>query len=78
MPTREQAIGQVVGLMLGAGSRLVGQIVGPGGQLASQIKTLREEGRGRRTAAAPPRAGAGIAGCRYVHRRLCADGKGKH
>jgi large subunit ribosomal protein L10 len=43
MPTREQAIGIVIGLMLGAGSRLLGAITGPGGQLASQVKTLSEK-----------------------------------
>src|SRR5260370_18177560 len=40
MPTREQAIGQVIALALSAGSRLIGAILSPGGQLASQIKTL--------------------------------------
>jgi large subunit ribosomal protein L10 len=43
MPTREQAIGQVIALALGAGSRLLGAILGPGGQLASQVKTLAEK-----------------------------------
>jgi large subunit ribosomal protein L10 len=53
MPTREQAIGIVIGLMLGAGSRLVGAITGPGGQLASQVKTLSEK---KEEAAAAPAA----------------------
>ena len=43
MPTREQAIGQVIALALSAGSRLIGAILSPGGQLASQIKTLSEK-----------------------------------
>jgi ribosomal protein L10 len=43
MPTREQAIGQVIALALSAGSRLLGAIVGPGGQLASQVKTLADK-----------------------------------
>jgi|SRR6516165_2147366 ribosomal protein L10 len=43
MPTREQAIGQVIALALSAGSRLIGAILGPGGQLASQVKTLAEK-----------------------------------
>jgi large subunit ribosomal protein L10 len=43
MPTREQAIGQVIGLALSAGSRVVGALLGPGGQLAGQIKTLSEK-----------------------------------
>ena len=43
MPTREQAIGQVIALALSAGSRLLGAILSPGGQLASQIKTLSEK-----------------------------------
>jgi ribosomal protein L10 len=43
MPTREGAIGQVIALALAAGSRLVGAILGPGGQIASQVKTLSEK-----------------------------------
>ena len=58
LPTREQAIGAVIGLMLGAGSRLVGAITGPGGQLASQVKTLsekkEEEGAAPAAPAEPP------------------------
>lgn len=53
LPTREQAIGEVIGLMLSAGSRLVGAITGPGGQLASQVKTLSEK---KEEGAAPPPA----------------------
>src|ERR1043166_5908302 len=53
MPTREQAIGQVIALALSAGSRLVGAILGPGGQLASQIKTLSEKKEEEAPAAAP-------------------------
>jgi large subunit ribosomal protein L10 len=43
MPTRQEAIGQVIALALSAGSRLVGAILGPGGQLASQVKQLSEK-----------------------------------
>jgi large subunit ribosomal protein L10 len=56
LPTREQAIGTVIGLMLGAGSRLVGAITGPGGQLASQVKTLSEKKEEGEAPAAPPAA----------------------
>ena len=43
MPTREEAIGRVVSLALAPASRLVGQLLGPGAALASQIKTISEK-----------------------------------
>jgi ribosomal protein L10 len=43
MPTRAEAIGRVVTLAMSAGSRLVGQILGPAGGVAGQIKTKSEE-----------------------------------
>jgi large subunit ribosomal protein L10 len=43
MPTRTEAIGRVVALAMSAGSRLVGQILGPAGGVAGQIKTKSEE-----------------------------------
>jgi ribosomal protein L10 len=56
MPTREQAIGQVIALALSAGSRVVGAILGPGGQLASQVKTLSEKKEEAPPEGAPPPA----------------------
>jgi large subunit ribosomal protein L10 len=56
MPTREQAIGQVIALALSAGSRLLGAILSPGGQLASQIKTLSEKKEEAEPAPAPDAA----------------------
>jgi len=44
MPTRAEAIGRVVGLVLSPAGRLVSQIAGPGSRLLSQIKTLAEKG----------------------------------
>lgn len=43
MPTREEAIANVVGLALAPAMRLAGQISGPGSQLAGQLKTLSEK-----------------------------------
>ncbi|MBI1915613.1 MAG: 50S ribosomal protein L10 [Planctomycetes bacterium] len=43
MPTLAEAIGRVVMLALSAGSRLVGQILGPAGGVAGQIKTKSQE-----------------------------------
>ncbi len=48
MPTREEAIGRVISLALAPASRLLGQLVGPGAALASQIKTISEKKRKRR------------------------------
>jgi large subunit ribosomal protein L10 len=42
MPTREEAIGRVIGLALAPASRLVGQILGPAASVASQIKSISE------------------------------------
>ena len=42
-PTRTEAIGRVVTLALSAASRLVGQILGPAGNVAGQVKTKAEE-----------------------------------
>ncbi|HEV3262698.1 MAG TPA: 50S ribosomal protein L10 [Gemmataceae bacterium] len=53
MPTRAEAIGRVVGLVLSPASRLLSQIMGPASRIVSQIKTLSEK-----TEAAAPDAGA--------------------
>ena len=43
MPTRLEAVGEVVGMILGPGAMLASQLSGPGGQIASQIKTISEK-----------------------------------
>jgi len=43
MPTREQAIGEVLGLMLAPGARLAAALMGPGGVLAGQVKAMEEK-----------------------------------
>jgi large subunit ribosomal protein L10 len=43
MPTRAEAIGQVIMLALSPARRLVGQILGPAGRVAGQIKTIGEK-----------------------------------
>ncbi len=50
MPTREEAIGNVIALALAPASRLVGQLLGPAASVASQIKTISEK---KEEAAAP-------------------------
>lgn len=42
MPTREEAIGTIAGLILAPGARLVSQVTSVGGIIASQIKTICE------------------------------------
>ena len=42
-PSREELIGQIVGLLLSPGARLSGALLGPAGALASQIEQLAEE-----------------------------------
>lgn len=43
MPTREEAIGRVITLLLSPASNLAGALMGPGSQLASQIKSIAEK-----------------------------------
>jgi large subunit ribosomal protein L10 len=41
-PTRDEAIAEVVGCALSAGSNIAGCLVGPSGQIASILKTIEE------------------------------------
>jgi large subunit ribosomal protein L10 len=43
MPTRQEAIGEVVGMILGPGSQIAGCLIGPVSQVASQIQTISEK-----------------------------------
>ncbi|MHB1422458.1 MAG: 50S ribosomal protein L10 [Gemmataceae bacterium] len=43
MPTREEAIAQIVGMILGPGSAIAGCLTGPISQVASQIQTISEK-----------------------------------
>ena len=51
LPTREEAIGSLVGLILGPGARLAAALKGPGGKLGAILKTIEEN-----AAKAPPAA----------------------
>lgn len=51
MPTRLEAIGEIVAMIMGPASSIAGCLVGPGGQVASQIATIAE--RKEESAAAP-------------------------
>lgn len=51
LPTREEAVGDVLGALLGAGASLISAITAPGAELASILKTIEEKGP---TAAAAP------------------------
>lgn len=42
-PTRTEALGQAVQLVLSPGASLVGAVVGPGGAIASILKTIEEK-----------------------------------
>jgi large subunit ribosomal protein L10 len=64
LPTREEAIGQLVALVLSPGRNLAAAILGPGGKLASILKTIEEKAaKGGEAGAAPAggEAGAGPA-----------------
>jgi large subunit ribosomal protein L10 len=51
-PTREEAIGKVVGAVLGAGGNLAGALKGPGGKLGGILKAIEEKQEGGEEAAA--------------------------
>jgi len=54
MPTRVQAIAQILGMILGAGSAIAGCLVGPGNQIAAQVQQISEKtGEGEPGASAP-------------------------
>ena len=42
-PSREELIGQVVGLILSPGAQLAGALLGPGGYLAGQFKAMADK-----------------------------------
>ena len=56
MPTREEAIGTILAMILGPASQIAAQIIGPAGQIAGQIQTLSE--KKSEEAAAPAEAPA--------------------
>src|SRR5580698_7073052 len=58
LPTREEAIGNLVGLILGPGSRLAGALKGPGGQLGALLKAIEEKAPAEAAAAPAPEAAA--------------------
>ncbi len=43
MPTRKEAIGEIVGMILGPASSIAGCLTGPAAQVASQIQTIAEK-----------------------------------
>jgi large subunit ribosomal protein L10 len=57
MPTREEAIAQIIGAILGPGAAIAGCLTGPISQVASQIQTISEKKEGAAAEAAPAAAG---------------------
>jgi large subunit ribosomal protein L10 len=53
MPTREEAIAQIIGMILGPGAAIAGCLTGPIAQVASQIQTISEKTEGAAAEAAP-------------------------
>jgi len=43
-PNRDEQLSELVGQILGPGGQLSAQLIGPGGQLAAQVKTLADKG----------------------------------
>lgn len=57
MPTRVEALGRLVGQILGPASRVAGLITAPGARLVSQIKSIGEKEEGEPAAADAPAEG---------------------
>jgi len=55
MPTRLEAIGDIIGMILSPAASIAGCLIGPGGQVASQIATLADR-KEEEPAAAPAAA----------------------
>jgi len=58
MPTREEAIGQLVALVLSPAKNLAGAIKGPGGKLGAILKTIEDKAKEKEGAAAPAEGAA--------------------
>jgi large subunit ribosomal protein L10 len=58
MPTKTEAIGRVLMLAMSPARRLVGQILGPGGKVVGQIKSLKDKPAEEAPAEAAPAAPA--------------------
>ncbi|HEY7423214.1 MAG TPA: hypothetical protein VH682_03135, partial [Gemmataceae bacterium] len=56
-PTREEAIAQILGMILGPGSAIAGCLTGPISQVASQIQSISEKTEEAAAEAAPAAAG---------------------
>ena len=56
LPTREEAIGNLVGMILGPGARLAGALKGPGSQLGALLKAIGEKAGEAPVAAETPAA----------------------
>jgi len=56
LPTREEAIGLVIGAILGPGKKLAGALKGPAGVLGGILKTIEEKGNAGGAEAAAPEA----------------------
>jgi large subunit ribosomal protein L10 len=57
LPTREEALAGLLGMILGPGRKLAGAIKGPGGKLGAVLKTIEEKAK-EKEASAPAPAGA--------------------
>jgi ribosomal protein L10 len=45
LPTREEAIGQILSAILGPGAKLAGALKGPGGKLGGILKTIQDKAK---------------------------------
>jgi large subunit ribosomal protein L10 len=54
LPTREEAVANVVGALLGPGRKLAGALKGPGGKLGAILKTIEDKAKEKESAAPVP------------------------
>lgn len=61
LPTREEAIGNLVAALLGPGRKLVAALKGPGGTLGAMLKTIEDKAKERGDAAPAAEAAPALA-----------------
>jgi len=57
MPTRQEIIGELVGMIIGPAGTLAAMLTGPASQIASQIQSIAEKKEGEEAEPAPAAAG---------------------
>ncbi len=74
LPTREEAIANLMAVILGPGRKLAGALKGPGGKIAGVLKTIEEKAPAEAVVDAAPEAGAAPEGGAAAEGGVAAEG----